>query len=187
VRSGKSYDAPVPGMRCLKLESGESCCEFGRVAFREAEELVRLLFGCLVDWGLVLGLVGGLESDSALDLKTEQFRIRFVGTPSQVQPAIDTKAGTTRRFTLRQRISLWFITWGGYLLIRCLGPTLRFTVIREPGCLTPDGWSSPNGIWCFWHRCVIPAGYRYRGKQLAVLISRSFDGAYIARIVASAR
>src|SRR5262249_15859856 len=39
-------------------------------------------------------------------------------------------------------------------------------------------------IWCFWHRCVIPAGYRFRGKQVAVMISRSFDGEYIARILA---
>src|ERR1700752_667515 len=33
-------------------------------------------------------------------------------------------------------------------------------------------------------RCVIPAGYRFRGKQVAVMISRSFDGEYIARILA---
>jgi lysophospholipid acyltransferase (LPLAT)-like uncharacterized protein len=30
---------------------------------------------------------------------------------------------------------------------------------------------------------VIPAGYRFRGKQVAVMISRSFDGEYIARIL----
>lgn len=85
-------------------------------------------------------------------------------------------------FSFRQRISLWLITWAGYLLIRWLCPTLRFTVIREPDCLN-DGWGAPNGIWCFWHRCVIPAGYRFRGKQVAVMISRSFDGEYIARIL----
>jgi lysophospholipid acyltransferase (LPLAT)-like uncharacterized protein len=86
------------------------------------------------------------------------------------------------RFSLRQRISLWLITWAGYLVIRWLCPTLRYTVIREPDCLS-DGWGAPNGIWCFWHRCVIPAGHRFRGKQVAVMISRSFDGEYIARIL----
>jgi lysophospholipid acyltransferase (LPLAT)-like uncharacterized protein len=86
-------------------------------------------------------------------------------------------------FSLRQRISLWLITWAGYLFIRCIGPTLRFTVIREPDCLS-DGRGSARTIWCFWHRCVIPAGYRFRGNQIAVMISRSFDGEYIARILA---
>ena len=87
-----------------------------------------------------------------------------------------------RSFSLRQRVSLWLITWAGYLLIRGLCPTLRFTVVREENCLS-DGWGAPGGIWCFWHRCVIPAGYRFRGKQVAVMISRSFDGEYIARIL----
>jgi lysophospholipid acyltransferase (LPLAT)-like uncharacterized protein len=105
-----------------------------------------------------------------------------VGTSSQVEAAA-AEATAARPFSLRQRLSLWLITWAGYLLIRWLCPTLRFTVIREPGCLS-DGWGAPNGIWCFWHRCVIPAGYRFRGKQVAVMISRSFDGEYIARILA---
>jgi len=104
-----------------------------------------------------------------------------VGSPSQAEAATVDRA-ESRGFTLRQRISLWFITWGGYLLIRILGPTLRFTVVREPGCLS-DGLEASNGIWCFWHRCVIPAGYRFRGRQIAVMVSRSFDGEYIARIL----
>jgi lysophospholipid acyltransferase (LPLAT)-like uncharacterized protein len=91
-----------------------------------------------------------------------------------------------RAFSLREKLSLWLITWAGYLFIRWIGPTLRFNVIREPGCLS-DGWGAPNGIWCFWHRCVIPAGFRFRGKQVAVMISRSFDGEYIARILSKLR
>ena len=86
-------------------------------------------------------------------------------------------------FSFRQRISLRLITWAGYLFIRCIGPTLRFTVIREPDCLS-DGRGTARTIWCFWHRCVISAGYRFRGNQIAVMISRSFDGEYIARILA---
>ena len=103
-----------------------------------------------------------------------------MGTSSQIEAGAE--AAIPRSFTLRQRISLWLITWAGYLLIRVICPTLRFKAIREPGCLS-DGWSAPGGIWCFWHRCVIPAGYRFKGKQVAVMISRSFDGEYIARIL----
>lgn len=113
-------------------------------------------------------------------VRLEGIRIDEVGTSSQIEAgAADTNG---RAFSLRQRISLSLISWAGYLLIRWLCPTLRFTVIREEGCLS-DGWGASGGIWCFWHRCVIPAGYRFRGKQIAVMISRSFDGEYIARIL----
>jgi lysophospholipid acyltransferase (LPLAT)-like uncharacterized protein len=102
-----------------------------------------------------------------------------VGTSSQIEAGAAEPG--VRAFSFRERISLFLISWAGYLLIRCLGPTLRFNIIREEGCLT-DGWSA-RGIWCFWHRCIIPAGYRFREQQMAVMISRSFDGEYIARIM----
>lgn len=105
-----------------------------------------------------------------------------MATSSQLESRSDA-AANERKFSLRERFLLWWITWAGYLFIRWIGPTLRFTVIREPGCLS-DGWGAPNGIWCFWHRSVIPAGFRFHGKQVAVMISRSFDGEYIARILA---
>ena len=105
-----------------------------------------------------------------------------MGISTQIEANLEDDR-SVRKFSLRERISLWLITWSGYLFIRLIGPTLRFNVVREPDCLS-DGWGAPNGIWCFWHRCVIPAGYRFRGKQVAVMISRSFDGEYIARILA---
>jgi len=103
-----------------------------------------------------------------------------VGTSSQIEAGAE--GSIPRSFSLRQRISLWLITWAGYLLIRLICPTLRFKVIREPGCLS-DGWGAPGGIWCFWHRCVIPAAYRLRKNGIAVMTSKSFDGEYIARII----
>ena len=33
-----------------------------------------------------------------------------------------------RKFTIRERILLWLITWTAYLIIRLLGPTIRFAV-----------------------------------------------------------
>jgi hypothetical protein len=35
----------------------------------------------------------------------------------------------------------------------------------------------------FWHRAVIPAVWFFRGRGIAVMTSRSFDGEYIARII----
>lgn len=88
----------------------------------------------------------------------------------------------SRPFSLRQRLVLWLITWAGYLLIRLIGPTLRFQTAVEEGCLS-DGMTSPLGIYCFWHQCVIPVAHRFRNRKVAVMTSRSFDGEYIARII----
>jgi len=85
-------------------------------------------------------------------------------------------------FSLHQRLLLWLITWAGYLLIRLIGPTLRFQTAVEEGCLS-DGMTSPLGIYCFWHQCVIPVAHRFRNRKVAVMTSRSFDGEYIARII----
>lgn len=87
-----------------------------------------------------------------------------------------------RSFSPLQRLSLWAISWAGYLLVRAVGCTLRFLVTAEEGSLS-DGVSGLPGIYCFWHRSVLPATYRFRGLQIAVMISRSFDGESIARII----
>jgi lysophospholipid acyltransferase (LPLAT)-like uncharacterized protein len=85
------------------------------------------------------------------------------------------------RFTLRQRLALALITATGGLLVRLIGPTLRYTVSIEEGG-PPSAWICP-AVYVFWHRCVIPALYWYRGKDIAVMTSSSFDGEYIARII----
>ncbi len=88
-----------------------------------------------------------------------------------------------RAFSFGDRVKLWLISWAGYLLIRIVGSTLRYTLIAEPGCLADEhGFTLPS-IWCFWHRCVIPSAYRFRRQKIAVMTSRSFDGEYIARII----
>ncbi len=81
-------------------------------------------------------------------------------------------------FSLRQRLSLWVISWVGFLAIRIIGPTLRFAVSFEEGAPENPPWIGP-----FWHRCVFPAAYIWREQQVRVMTSRSFDGEYIARII----
>ena len=90
---------------------------------------------------------------------------------------------SSRSFSLSQRIKLWLISWTGYVFIRIVGRTLRYEFIPEPGCLSDDHGPSMPSIWCFWHRCVIPAAYKFRNQKIAVMTSRSFDGEYIARII----
>ncbi len=84
-------------------------------------------------------------------------------------------------YTLRQRILLWLVTWGGYLAIRLIGPTLRVAVSFEEGA--PAGLEARPVIYSFWHRCVFPATHICRNLQIRVMTSQSFDGEYIARII----
>jgi lysophospholipid acyltransferase (LPLAT)-like uncharacterized protein len=88
-----------------------------------------------------------------------------------------------RSFSFSDRVKLWLISWAGFLLIRVVGATLRYQLTTEPGCLGDNLDDAPLSIWCFWHRCVIPAAYRFRKQKIAVMTSRSFDGEYIARII----
>jgi lysophospholipid acyltransferase (LPLAT)-like uncharacterized protein len=85
------------------------------------------------------------------------------------------------QFTWKQRFSLSLITGCAWLLVRLIGPTLRYTVVVEDGG-PPGGWIQP-AVWVFWHRCIIPATWFFRGRRIAVMTSSSFDGEYIARII----
>ena len=85
------------------------------------------------------------------------------------------------RFSFKQRLSLWLISWFGYLAIRIIGPTLRVSYTYEPG--SEDEPKTRPAIYCFWHRCVFSAAYLFRNNGIRVLTSRSYDGEYIARII----
>jgi len=82
-------------------------------------------------------------------------------------------------FTLGQRVALWIVPKVTAMLLAMVGATLRFEVIAEEGVVpaTPPA----RGIFCFWHRCTLPAGWYFRKFRCSILISRSFDGELIAR------
>jgi lysophospholipid acyltransferase (LPLAT)-like uncharacterized protein len=86
-------------------------------------------------------------------------------------------------FSLRQRILLWFITFAGYLAIRLICPTLRYSISWEEPPSPPDAIFERPVIYSFWHRSVFPAAWIWRKLGIAVMVSRSFDGEYIARII----
>ena len=78
-------------------------------------------------------------------------------------------------------IALWLTGWAGSLIIRVLGSTLRYSMTVE-GEMPPIFAGEP-AIYCFWHRCLVPAVYEYRDCGIAVMTSRSGDGEYVARIM----
>jgi hypothetical protein len=89
----------------------------------------------------------------------------------------------TRRFSLRQRIFLWFISWASYLAISLIGPTLRYSISWEELPSPPDATYEKPVIYSFWHRAVFPSAWLWRDTGIAVMVSRSFDGEYIARTI----
>jgi hypothetical protein len=88
-----------------------------------------------------------------------------------------------REFSLRERILLWLISWAGYLAIALIGPTLRFSNSWEEEPSPPGAIFEKPVIYSFWHRAVFPASWMWRKQGIAVMVSRSFDGEYIARII----
>jgi lysophospholipid acyltransferase (LPLAT)-like uncharacterized protein len=69
-------------------------------------------------------------------------------------------------------------------VVRLVGMTMRISFV-DPHGVTPFATPKPTKplIYCFWHNQQILAAYFCRDLGIRVLISRSRDGEYIARIV----
>jgi lysophospholipid acyltransferase (LPLAT)-like uncharacterized protein len=89
----------------------------------------------------------------------------------------------TRRFSLRERILLWLVSWAAYLAISLIGPTLRYSISWEEPPSPPDATFEKPVIYSFWHRAVFAGAWLWRKASVAVMVSRSFDGEYIARTI----
>jgi hypothetical protein len=93
-------------------------------------------------------------------------------------------ANPSARFTLTQRLVLAVVPRIVWALLWVLGLTWRFRVIAEEG-VTPIVFGQKAGaeIYCFWHQCVLPCTIYFRRSHAVILISRSFDGELITRIL----
>ena len=72
----------------------------------------------------------------------------------------------------------WLAAW----VVRALGATLRYEDVFGPGGERGDLIPGPT-VFVFWHRSLLACAHRFRGLDIAILISRSFDGELIARTV----
>jgi lysophospholipid acyltransferase (LPLAT)-like uncharacterized protein len=105
----------------------------------------------------------------------------FAGWPAKIERVT---RDDSPRFSFGQRLVLgivprivWALTWLN-------GLTWRFEVIAEDG-VTPVLFGQKPGpeIYCFWHQCVLPCTIYFRLSRAIILISRSFDGELITRIL----
>jgi lysophospholipid acyltransferase (LPLAT)-like uncharacterized protein len=87
-------------------------------------------------------------------------------------------------FTPGQRLALAIIPRVVWALLWLIGSTWRFEEIAEEG-VTPlvGGAGAGAEIFCFWHQCVLPCAIYYRKTRATILISQSFDGELITRIL----
>lgn len=90
------------------------------------------------------------------------------------------EARPQRKFTLRQQIIIFVVSWAAWLIIHLIGLTLRWQESLEEGAPREP---CPPMMGVFWHRCVIPGLWIYRKWRLAVMTSLSFDGEIIARVI----
>jgi lysophospholipid acyltransferase (LPLAT)-like uncharacterized protein len=88
-----------------------------------------------------------------------------------------------RQFSLRQRFLLWLVSWASYFAIALIGPTLRYSISWEEPPSPPDATYEKPVIYCFWHRAVFAGAWLWRKAGAAVMVSRSFDGEFIARTI----
>ena len=75
------------------------------------------------------------------------------------------------------------ISWAGYLAISVIGPTLRYSISWEEKPSPADAFYEKPVIYSFWHRAVFAGAWLWRNVGIAVMVSRSFDGEYIARTI----
>jgi lysophospholipid acyltransferase (LPLAT)-like uncharacterized protein len=92
--------------------------------------------------------------------------------------------GPTPRFTLGQRLTLVVVPRLVWALFFLIGLTWRFEEIAEEGVIPLlYGEGAGARIFCFWHQCVLPCTLYFRRTHATILISQSFDGELITRVL----
>jgi hypothetical protein len=86
------------------------------------------------------------------------------------------------QFTLKQRILLFMASLIGPLLLRLYGKTWK---VRWDGQDNLQVARRIRGkvLFCFWHSRLLGLCYTHRFRGIGIMVSKSFDGEWIARIV----
>jgi lysophospholipid acyltransferase (LPLAT)-like uncharacterized protein len=71
---------------------------------------------------------------------------------------------------------------GGEWLVRLLGATWRFDVVRHPDYALAER-AQERFVYAFWHSAILPMAVLRRDEGIAVLVSRHRDGELITRVI----
>jgi lysophospholipid acyltransferase (LPLAT)-like uncharacterized protein len=91
------------------------------------------------------------------------------------------KPKSVAAFNWKQRFALTLLPPIAAVLIRLLGSTLRVEEIGEPGSHADE--NPKTVVYCLWHRSLLCVAHHFRKRRIAILISPSFDGEWIARTI----
>ena len=85
-----------------------------------------------------------------------------------------------KRYSFKQRFYLFLAGTIIPVLIYLFGATWRVSFVNPKAekC-------GPPLVWAFWHARMLPLLYYFRRREIVVLVSRSFDGEIIARVLRS--
>jgi lysophospholipid acyltransferase (LPLAT)-like uncharacterized protein len=72
--------------------------------------------------------------------------------------------------------------WAAYWVVRLIGPTLRFEVVGVQNA-SRIRYEGEQAIGAFWHKCIIPAIWIWRNRNIVVLNTVNFDGQWTRRVV----
>jgi len=87
-------------------------------------------------------------------------------------------------FSLGQRCVLAVLPRIVWALLWIMSRTWRFQVIAEEGVVPVLSGEKPGPeIYCFWHQCVLPCTVYFRHSRAVILISQSFDGELVTRVL----
>jgi len=86
------------------------------------------------------------------------------------------------KLSLWRRMQIPPIAWAVYWFIRVTGPTLRIEIVGVHNAIQIRDANDP-GIGVFWHRCIFPAVWIWRNRQVVVLNTVNFDGQWTRRVI----
>jgi lysophospholipid acyltransferase (LPLAT)-like uncharacterized protein len=86
------------------------------------------------------------------------------------------------KYSIKQRVMLFIGSLIGPLLIRLYGLTWR---VRWDGMdeLAATRQSTDTVLFCFWHSRLLGLCYTHRYRNIGIMVSKSYDGEWITRIV----
>ena len=87
-----------------------------------------------------------------------------------------------RSFTRGERLKAWLIGWAGYLVIECVGHTVRWKSIGSEN-LEKIFKSGQRAIFTFWHGRIFPSTFYWRNRGIVVMTSQNLDGEGIAQCI----
>lgn len=87
-----------------------------------------------------------------------------------------------RSFTPAERRKAKLIGWLGYIVIACIGRTIRWHS-EGTGNLDAILNSGHRAIFTFWHGRIFPSTYFWRKRGIVVMTSQNLDGEGIAQCI----